>query len=316
LRIGIVTCKPEKLADYFPTSAEPDLIPTEPPFTPDDQQLVDELRRRGHTVDPVIWGGEIGHLQQTFDRLVIRSPWDYMDSEEQRLGFMVWIKKLEQAGMNVSNPPGVMAWLTNKQYLLDLGETGIPVVPTRYVKPGSGVEVVDYYTGAMVIKPAISAAGAGLVCLETEEEAAAFQSRFAVLNAKQGYLIQPLIPEIRTAGEWSLIYLGGVYSHAIHKKPAPGKILCHAEQGGALHFGDAPERLRRVADQAVQQLPDAYNRRHPEAMQKSLFPLLYLRVDLIESEAGPLVSECEGVEPELFFRARPGSESDFADLLT
>lgn len=36
-RIGIVTCGAEKLADYFPTAAEPDFVPTEPPFTPDDQ---------------------------------------------------------------------------------------------------------------------------------------------------------------------------------------------------------------------------------------------------------------------------------------
>jgi hypothetical protein len=41
-RIGIVTCGAEKLADYFPTAAEPDFVPTEPPFTPDDQLLVAE----------------------------------------------------------------------------------------------------------------------------------------------------------------------------------------------------------------------------------------------------------------------------------
>jgi len=47
-RIGIVTCGAEKLADNFPTAAEPDFVPTEPPVTPDDQLLVDELQRRGH----------------------------------------------------------------------------------------------------------------------------------------------------------------------------------------------------------------------------------------------------------------------------
>ncbi len=44
LRIGIVTCGAEKLPDYFPTAAESEFVPTEPPFTPDDQLLVDELR--------------------------------------------------------------------------------------------------------------------------------------------------------------------------------------------------------------------------------------------------------------------------------
>ena len=44
------------------------------------------------------------------------------------------------------------------------------------------------------------------------------------------------------------------------------------------------------------------------------FPPLYLRIDVIESGDGPLLSECEGVEPELFFRACPGSEQRFRAL--
>jgi hypothetical protein len=43
-RIGIVTSGAEKRVEYLPTAAEPGFVPTEPPFTPDDQLLVDELR--------------------------------------------------------------------------------------------------------------------------------------------------------------------------------------------------------------------------------------------------------------------------------
>jgi hypothetical protein len=46
-RIGIVTSNAEKLADYFPTAAEPDFVPTEPPFTPDDQLLVNDFGDAG-----------------------------------------------------------------------------------------------------------------------------------------------------------------------------------------------------------------------------------------------------------------------------
>ncbi len=42
---------------------------------------------------------------------------------------------------------------------------------------------------------------------------------------------------------------------------------------------------------------------------------LHLRIDVIETVTGGLVSECEGVEPELFFRARPGSAARFAELI-
>jgi hypothetical protein len=47
-------------------------------------------------------------------------------------------------------------------------------------------------------------------------------------------------PEMRSAGEWSLVYLGGEYSHALHKRLPPGTILCHAERGGSLAFTPAP----------------------------------------------------------------------------
>ena len=133
-RIGLVTCVPEKLRDYFPTVAEPDLVPTEPPFTPDDQLLVDELRRHGHTVEPVIWGGAIDNLR-TLDRLVVRSPWDYMDTDAQRRHFMQWIGDLDRAGIAVENHPRLMGWLTDKRYLKDLETVGVPIVPTRTVAP-------------------------------------------------------------------------------------------------------------------------------------------------------------------------------------
>ena len=42
---------------------------------------------------------------------------------------------------------------------------------------------------------------------------------------------------------------------------------------------------------------------------------LYLRIDIIESAAGAVLSECEGVAPELFFGAHLGSAARFAELI-
>jgi glutathione synthase/RimK-type ligase-like ATP-grasp enzyme len=314
LRIGIITCPAEKLRDYFPTVAEPDLLPTEPPFTPDDQLLVDELRRRGHSVQPVIWGGDVAELRDSFDRLLIRSPWDYMDSEENRLAFMKWIDDLDHSGIVVDNPPAVLSWLTHKRYLLDLEQAGVPIVPTQFVAAGNDVDLASCFAGPLVIKPAISAAGAGLESFQNQTEIKSFQAEFSRLIQRQDYLIQPLLSEIQSKGEWSLVYFGGTFSHAIHKVPAHGKILCHAEQGGSLRFVSPPTDVRQAADQAMQLLPQAFRAGNTRVSQH-WFSLLYLRVDLIETVNGPLVSECEGVEPELFFRARSGSEKDFADVV-
>jgi hypothetical protein len=125
--------------------------------------------------------------------------------------------------------------------------------------------------------------------------------------------VQPFLPEIRTAGEWSLVYLGGAYSHAVHKLPAPGQIMVHAEQGGSLRFAAPSAPVRALADPVPSLLARAFSARIEGRLDG--FPPLYLRIDVIESATGPLLSECEGVEPELFFRARGNSAQLFRRLL-
>jgi glutathione synthase/RimK-type ligase-like ATP-grasp enzyme len=196
-----------------------------------------------------------------------------------------------------------MAWLTDKRYLKDLEAAGVPIVPSRIVCVNESVRLLDLYQawGPLIVKPGISAAGAGLVFLESALAAEAFQVEFEDCCRRKSYLVQPFIPEIRTAGEWSLVYLGGVYSHAAHKLPAPGQILVHAEQGGSIRFDDPPPAVRALGDAVIHALPQAFalnDRAH-----QVRFPPLYMRIDVIDAERGPLVSECEGVEPELFFRA-------------
>ncbi len=156
-RIGVVTSRPEKLPDYFPTTTEPDFIPTEPPFTPDDQLLVDELRRRGHQVSAIVWGADTSRLTERFDRVIIRSPWDYMDSDELRRGFLHWLEDLAATGFSVENEPQVMLWLMDKRYLLDFAAVGVPIVPTQLIPAGGSFDLetfVERHVGA-VIKPAV-----------------------------------------------------------------------------------------------------------------------------------------------------------------
>ena len=74
--IGFVTCS--SLADYFPSEKTPLL-------SHDDQVACDALEQRGHVVEPVVWGQDPAALAEMgFDLLVIRSTWDYMQSEATR----------------------------------------------------------------------------------------------------------------------------------------------------------------------------------------------------------------------------------------
>ena len=312
-RIGIVTCGSEKLADYFPTAAEPDFVPTEPPFTPDDQLLVDELRRRGHYVSAVVWGEETSWLTDRFDRLIVRSPWDYMDSDEQRQGFLHWLEQLAATELVVENEQPVMLWLMDKRYMLDFAAVGVPIVPTQLIPLGESFDLESFVEEhvAAVIKPAVSAAGAGLEFLPDRKAAGAFQQEFDDRCRRGAQLVQPFLPEIRTNGEWSLVYFGGEYSHGVHKLPARGQIMVHAERGGSLRFADPPSVVRELGDRAAAAVPCAFANHGGNSCRMPL----YLRIDVIETATGGLLSECEGVEPELFFRARPGSTARCVKLL-
>jgi glutathione synthase/RimK-type ligase-like ATP-grasp enzyme len=313
LRLGIITSPATKLADYFPTIAEPELLPTEPPFTPDDQLLVTELRRRGHHVAAVVWGTPPSQLLNHFDRLIVRSPWDYMDRDDLRSDFLQWLDQLETNNLPVDNEVPLMRWLMDKRYLLDFASVGVPIVASELVERNELRVLEDFVAeqGAAVIKPTISAAGVGLERLTDRATARAFQSEFEQRCQQNAHLIQPFLPEIQTLGEWSLIYLGGEYSHAVHKLPAPGQFLVHAERGGSLRFTEPPWAVRQVGDQVSSSVARAFQVRSRRVAR----PPLYLRIDLLETARGVLLSECEGVEPELFFRARPGSAARCAELI-
>lgn len=312
-RIGVVTGRPEILAGYFPTAAEPEFVPTEPPFTPDDQLLVNELRLRGHQVTAVVWGADTSRLAERFDRIIVRSPWDYMDSDELRQGFLHWLEALAATGVPVENDLQVMLWLMDKRYLLDFAAVGVSIVPTQFISTGGSFDLesfVGQHAGA-VIKPAVSAAGVGLEFLPDRQAARSFQQEFSERCQSGTQLVQPFLPEIQTKGEWSLVYLGGEYSHGVHKLPAHGQIMVHAERGGSLHFADPPAAVRQSGDRAATLVPRAFAHRGDRTCRMPL----YLRIDIIETATGALLSECEGVEPELFFRARNGSATRFAELI-
>lgn len=311
MKIGFVTSDPSKLAYYFPTQAEPLLVPTELPFTPDDQLAVDALRQAGHTVLPVIWGKPIQTLND-YDLVIIRSPWDYMESNESIKHFFNWITELASAGINIANPCQLMQWLLDKHYLADLSRQGIATIPTTYLKYSTNIDLSAMFRekGQYILKPCISNAGVGLYHIASLADAEQYQNEMDHALSTQSYMLQDFIPEIKTQGEWSLIYIGGKYSHAIHKLPAQNEIMCHAERGGTLCFGvEPPDRVIDFANRVFSKIPDAFT----ASTNVKIYPedILYLRLDIIETPSTPVLVECEGVEPELFFRAKPSSVNDF-----
>ena len=310
-KIGIVTSHPNVFKNYFPTLAEPTLVPSELSFTPDDQLVINELRIHGFDVVPVIWGVD-ATLLRDHDLLIVRSPWDYMDTPANCTAFMTWLSAVEKSGVKILNTPALMHWLLDKHYLLDLNDQGIDIVPTQYLKSGTVFNLAKHFHAhrAFVMKPCISAAGLGLYYIKSLVDAKLYQKEITQRLSTCDYMLQAFVPEIRTKGEWSLVFLGGKYSHGLHKKPAKNSIFVHAERGGSLNLDVVPPQpVLDFATQAYSRIKPAFEKATGHICHEK--DILYMRLDIIDTLYGPVLMECEGVEPELFFRASPESVAQF-----
>lgn len=222
-----------------------------------------------------------------FDHCLLHTPWDYAWNPAE---FRTW---LEGWGERVINPLPVCQWNAHKSYLGELEAKGIPVVPCRPIRAGGSVDLAalarERGWSEVVVKPAI-----GQTARMTERakanELGPLQAHAETLLSEEDILVQAFVPDIQGAGERSLVYLDGEYSHALEKRPAPGDWRVQDDYGGTVHpHVPTPEELE-VAQAALAAAPG---------------DLLYARVDLVSYAGTPRVIELELIEPELFLRLEP-----------
>ena len=169
----------------------------------DDAGLVTALRNRGLHARWLSWDDP---ATLDADLVILRATWDYTERLEE---FLSWTRSVR----HLINPPGVVAWNTDKRYLDDLHSMGIPVVPTGYFAVGEQVVVPD---GEVVVKPAVGAGSAGA---QRFVDASAALAHAAALHATgRAVLVQPYDHRIAD-GETALVFLGGKESHAFTKGP-------------------------------------------------------------------------------------------------
>ncbi len=307
--IGFITCA--DLSRYFPSRENPLL-------SHDDQAAADALEERGYEVEPVVWGEPPELLEsRSLSLLVVRSPWDYMDTPEKRRGFLGWLEELHARGLPVENPVPVIRWNLDKHYLIHLADEDVPIIPTTIIRADQSFDPILHFqqSGRFVVKPCISAGAKDAFRIDSIEDAEAFKKggseKFVEsldsLRKGRDFMVQPFIREILDRGEWSVVFLDGSFSHAVLKRPAPGSWLVQDELGGSVHSEPLPDDIRQAAIMTFSAVTRAYNRHRAPSDAEISRPLLYGRVDIIPTAQGPLVGEVELVEPELFFLARePG----------
>jgi len=231
-----------------------------------------------------------------YDLVVLRSTWNYPSA----LGsFLNWIREVEQF-VPVLNPSAIAAWNSDKHYLRDLEEVGLPTIETVFLEPGKTAEAIgSTFERDIVVKPAIGAGGRDAAWHSSPRDADAHIAR--LIKAGRSVLVQPHVGEIDQSGETGLAYFDGRFSHAFGKA-----ALLHrdAPPSAAIYLREeiSPRRAtveeRAVGDAVVGAF--AQN-------------LLYARVDVVRRPGrGPVIVELELIEPSFFFRVAPQAADVFA----
>lgn len=176
-----------------------------PTLYDDDRLVLAPLHALGVDAVPVLW--DSGADWASYDLVVVRSTWDYTLRREEFLNWATSVPRL-------ANPVEVLAWNTDKRYLAELAEAGVPVVPTTFVAPGESFEVPAY---EHVVKPTVSAGAR-----DTRRFAAGSDSSTharALLDAGRTVMVQPYQAAVDETGETAVLSFLGVHSHAARKDP-------------------------------------------------------------------------------------------------
>lgn len=262
----------------------------------DDMPLVAALTELGVEATPCIWTDPAIDWA-AFDAVLIRTPWDYFQRYAE---FTAWLDRLP---VPTINDQALLRWNSDKRYLLELQACGVDTIPTDLVPGARLCGWLEAQSGReIVVKPTVSGGA-----WHTERGVVgdpAFAAAVQRLPTEFAYLVQPLIPEVLTDGEWSLLYFDGEFSHAVLKRPAAGDFRVQAQFGGSEVALDPGPEVRACAEAALQATAACGYPDHA-----------YARVDGVVVGGRFLLMELEMIEPHLFFAHWPAAARRLAENL-
>ena len=274
----------------------------------DDERLEAALIDRGAEAMRVAWDTDLDWT--LFDLVVIRSTWDY----DHRLDeFIDWA---EHVGDRLLNRPELVAWNSDKRYLEDLDDAGIPVVPTEYVAPG---EELPELQGEVVVKPTVSAGGrdTGRFTENTHDDA--YDLIEAIHDTRRIAMVQPYLATVDTLGETALVCIDGQPSHALRKGQVlqPDEIAPVRDEPdghGAAEIMYSPDLVGPAQATESEIRLARMVLRHLE--QEFGETPLYARIDTVEDAwREPVLMELEAIEPNLYLEHADSALGRLADAI-
>lgn len=267
-----------------------------PDLDEEDAPLIPAMQEAGMEGVPVVWNDPDVDWG-AYDLVVVRTTWDYPN----KIGaFLEWADRVA-AFRPLWNSAAMLRWNTDKRYLGELADRGVPIVPTRWFERGSSADLAalsrDEGWETIVLKPVVSA-GARRTRLAGPESMTAGQAFLSEQLTQRAMMAQPYVAEVSTTGELSLLYFNGRFSHAVRKIPGAGDFRVQTEHGGKVLSVDPTTAELDAGQRVLDTLGEE---------------TLYARVDLLPTSDGvQRLLELEVTEPSMFLQWHDAAAARFA----
>lgn len=243
-------------------------------------------RAAGFALEPIVW--DEAFAPSDFAAVIIGPTWDYWDKTSQFLETLT----AASAVRPLLNPLTVVRWNMDKTYLRDLAVRGAPVIETVWADTATPdiIEQAFETLGSddLVVKPVVGA-GAWRQARVKRGEPLPGAGDLPPAHA----MIQAFLPAIQEEGEYSLLFFGGEFSHAVIKRAAKGDYRIQGMYGGVDTLYTPSQADIALARQCLE----------AAAAHCGAETLLYARVDMVRGADGSLrLMEIELIEPYYYPR--------------
>ncbi|MEI6298532.1 MAG: hypothetical protein WCP50_02940 [Actinomycetota bacterium] len=274
-------------------------------FDTDLPYLSRALGDRGIITEVVDWDNASVDWSR-FSMAIVRSPWDYHRRYPE---FLTWLDAVSSA-TTLHNSADIIRWNTDKEYLDELVDAQIGIVPTTFVRSAQDLVTITndgVLERDIVVKPSISAGSNNTERHEESPVKAAAHLGF-LLDAGFIAMVQPYQRFIDERGETGMVYFNGQLSHSFRK----GAILATGEniKNGLFTVEDIAPRTASAQERELGKAVMTFVKK-----KWGEYPL-YARVDVVRGSAGvPVVMELELAEPSFFLQVDHEAPSRFASAV-
>ena len=274
-------------------------------FDTDLPYLSRALGDRGIITEVVDWDNASVDWSR-FSMAIVRSSWDYHRRYPE---FLTWLDAVSSA-TTLHNSADIIRWNTDKEYLDELVDAQIGIVPTTFVRSAEDLVTITndgVLERDIVVKPSISAGSNNTERHEESPVKAAAHLGF-LLDAGFIAMVQPYQRFIDERGETGMVYFNGQLSHSFRK----GAILATGEniKNGLFTVEDIAPRTASAQERELGKAVMTFVKK-----KWGEYPL-YARVDVVRGSAGvPVVMELELAEPSFFLQVDHEAPSRFASAV-